>query len=515
MNNKKTSLCAVIDIGSSNIKLRIAQRTKNEMKELERLEQPVGIGHEVFSTGRIGFELLREISKILTGFSQIMSEYGVEQIQAVATTALRECRNWANVADQLMIQNGIHLEILEETQEKSLIYSEILRRFGEEKLTDFSNTLISYVGTGSIGVAACNHGEIVLMQNIRIGSVKIHDVLEGVEERTNKFYVVVEEYLNCLLSDIRKYIEKRSVKELILSGSEFEIIAKHCNVSPKKGIYEISGKEIQKLYDQTKVLSTEKLCTRYDMTEMEGDEFYAVLAIYDRLLKITKAERVYYINLDIWDPLTRHMLFSKKGEDELALLKNSVASAEWIAKRYHCDPAHYQFVRARAADIFDRTKKFHGLDRKYRLFLELAAILHECGHYVGSRNHLSASYDLIRSSELYGITREELRLIAILTKYDEHTVPGPDDADFSSFSEKRRLIISKLAAILRLANALDCSGCEKIDEVKLHVEGQKLVVTCVTDKETELEQWAFRVCAEFFRDVFGIKPVCEIKTKLL
>lgn len=47
----------------------------------------------MFNYGKISFECLRELSHILTGYSNVMKEYGVDQYKVVGTTALREAQN--------------------------------------------------------------------------------------------------------------------------------------------------------------------------------------------------------------------------------------------------------------------------------------------------------------------------------------------------------------------------------------------------------------------------------------
>lgn len=59
-------------------------------QQLELLEHPLRIGHEVFTSGRISVETVRRLSEILRGYSQVMKEYGVTEYRAIATTALRE-----------------------------------------------------------------------------------------------------------------------------------------------------------------------------------------------------------------------------------------------------------------------------------------------------------------------------------------------------------------------------------------------------------------------------------------
>ena len=76
--------------------------------------------------GKISFESLRELSSALHGYSKIMAEYGIEQYRVVATTALREAPNKDYVIDLLKVQNNMDVRVLEDDQEKTLIYSEIL-----------------------------------------------------------------------------------------------------------------------------------------------------------------------------------------------------------------------------------------------------------------------------------------------------------------------------------------------------------------------------------------------------
>ena len=64
--NKKSAArtAAVIEIGSNNVRMRVSQWTKGNVVTLDRLEYPVGLGHDVFSSGDISFDSLRELSSV-------------------------------------------------------------------------------------------------------------------------------------------------------------------------------------------------------------------------------------------------------------------------------------------------------------------------------------------------------------------------------------------------------------------------------------------------------------------
>ena len=160
-------------------------------------------------------------------------------------------------------------------------------------------------------------------------------------------------------------------------------------------------------------------------------------------------------------------------------------------------------------------KGAHGLGARERLLLEIAAILHDCGHYVTVKGHLQSSFDLIKDMDLYGLTEEEKLLTAFVARYNEYDVPDPQDAAFASLNEKNRLIVSKLIAIFRLANALDKSQKQKLSELKVRLDKDRLKISSRSDANLYLEQWAFGQCAPYFKEVFGYNPELTLQTDLL
>lgn len=90
-----------------------------------------------------------------------MLEYGVTQYKVVATSVLREAKNRAYVVDQIKIQNDMAIEVLEDDQEKTLIYSEILNGAMQDSSEKIDTALISYIAPApsawpsTIGKALC------------------------------------------------------------------------------------------------------------------------------------------------------------------------------------------------------------------------------------------------------------------------------------------------------------------------------------------------------------------------
>ena len=94
---KAARAAAVVDIGSNLLRMRICQQKQGEIWELEYLEYPISIGHEVFTSGKISFESIRAISSALQSFFDLAREYGAEICRVVTTTCLlyTSCICWA------------------------------------------------------------------------------------------------------------------------------------------------------------------------------------------------------------------------------------------------------------------------------------------------------------------------------------------------------------------------------------------------------------------------------------
>ena len=202
--NKKSAprAAAVIEIGSNNVRMRVSQWAKGTVATLDRLEYPVSLGHDVFSSGDISFDSLRELSSVLSKFTAALRSYNIEKPKVISCTALREAKNRALVVDQLKVRNGLEVTVLEDSQEKAYIYKEVMERLDGAKLHP-GNTMIAYVGSGSIGVAVYDGQKIIYTQNISMGALKLHDVLRHLHhQEADDFYYIIEEYLDTILNRI-------------------------------------------------------------------------------------------------------------------------------------------------------------------------------------------------------------------------------------------------------------------------------------------------------------------------
>jgi exopolyphosphatase/guanosine-5'-triphosphate,3'-diphosphate pyrophosphatase len=186
-----------------------------------------------------------------------------------------------------------------------------------------------------------------------------------------------------------------------------------------------------------------------------------------------------------------------------------------LADHYRVNRKHQQFVVNFSRQLFDRLKKIHGMGKKERILLEIAAILDDVGSYVNNHNHTAHSDYIIQNSEVLGLSDVELKMVAAVARYHSSSTPSNELSRFDELPIQQRMTIAKLAAILRLADALDASRQQKIQSIRVSLKDPtKVVIQATANDDIELERWTFERKGEFFESVFGVQPELKGRLKL-
>jgi exopolyphosphatase/guanosine-5'-triphosphate,3'-diphosphate pyrophosphatase len=130
--------------------------------------------------------------------------------------------------------------------------------------------------------------------------------------------------------------------------------------------------------------------------------------------------------------------------------------------------------------------------------------LHDVGDFVRYDGHHKHSYYLILHSDIMGLTPDERAVVANVARYHRKSIPDPSHPNFHELDKERRATVRALAAILRIADALDREHMGKVHDVRGTVEKSRFVLTVTGDDERELEEWTVRAKAGLLRDVFGL-----------
>jgi len=155
-----------------------------------------------------------------------------------------------------------------------------------------------------------------------------------------------------------------------------------------------------------------------------------------------------------------------------------------------------------ACQLFDALTKLHHLGAEDRAILRLAAVLHDVGDFINPGSHHKHSQYIIENSELMGLPAAQRGLTAAVARYHRRALPSTRHAGFRCLSEEDRTRVKYLAAILRVADALDRGHLGKVDELTVRVKRSSVLLELSTDVDTALEEWTVGRKADLFEQVF-------------
>jgi exopolyphosphatase/guanosine-5'-triphosphate,3'-diphosphate pyrophosphatase len=227
--------------------------------------------------------------------------------------------------------------------------------------------------------------------------------------------------------------------------------------------------------------------------------------VYQVLLQQTKAAEMIVSHVSMRDGLLLELAREVTGKEDESLLTGVIHSATGVAEKYHVDLDHARSVADVAVRLFDVFQPDHGLGPRPRLLLRVAALLHEVGGFVSSRAHHKHSEYLIANAEIFGLTRGEIALVSLVARYHRRSVPRPSHPTYMMLGRESRLVVNKLAALLRVADALIRGHGRRAADIRFERKGDELIVFMPGGGDLLLEQRAVQSKGDLLEDIYGVK----------
>jgi exopolyphosphatase/guanosine-5'-triphosphate,3'-diphosphate pyrophosphatase len=180
-----------------------------------------------------------------------------------------------------------------------------------------------------------------------------------------------------------------------------------------------------------------------------------------------------------------------------------LASADALGLKYRYDRAHGRHVAMLSTKLFDALMDEHALGGRERLILQVAALLHDIGVYVSLRAHHKHSLYLLAASQIFGLTNIETSMVANIARYHRRGLPQKTHLPYVSLDGPHRLIVNKLAAILRVANALDAEHGQKVKDVRLLRQGETWILELEGAGDITMERLVAVARADMFVETYG------------
>src|SRR5208337_1282170 len=215
------------------------------------------------------------------------------------------------------------------------------------------------------------------------------------------------------------------------------------------------------------------------------------------------------VRTGFWDDLRLAVLagqrsaFSHRGhlpakEEREAFVRLSATAPDY--------EAHSRTVAALALRLFDQLAPLHGLGRRDRALLSLAAIVHDIGWTHGQAGHQKKSAELVLSCADLPVPVREQGVVALVAGLHGGNAQARPGGVFFLLppSDQRRVRI--LAALLRVADGLDYLHAGSVTGMHCTIRETDVLctLTCTGDAATERARATKK--SDLFREVFE-KPL--------
>ncbi len=503
---------AAIYIGSYEVSMKVFEISqRKQLRTIDHIRSRIELGKDVYTKGAVGYELTEELCVVLKEFHRIMDSYRVEEYRAYASHVLRAAGNELFVLDQIRQRTGISAQIISNSEHRFISYKSLAFQPPFEKMIQESAAFVD-VGGGSMQITLFRKGKAAATQQIGLGIMQIREKLSGIETKVSHYEVQVQEMIDKELEIFKElYLPGKEIKYLIFVGNYIDDIMK--GVERQKKDDTIEAERFFKAMKKLQKKNVAEISRELSLSNENDPLLIPSVVLYRRMAEEIKADYVWLPGVDISDGIAYDYAHKHKIiKPEHNFDEDVLSAAKSLAERYKSFSRHTEALLEITGVIFDAMKHVHGMGKRERLLLQAAAILHDCGGYISRMNQAECSYQIIMASEIIGMTHLEREIVACTVRYNSNPLV-PYEELMDRLDQPGYMVAAKLAAILKIANAMDRSHKQKFKNVKASLKEKQLLITIEAKESTVLEKDLFALYADAFEQIFSVKP-CIKETRV-
>lgn len=496
---------AAIDIGSNSIHMIVAEGDgEGGYAVLLREREMVRLGKSALVRGKLSRRALRDGLEALVRMTTLARLKGAARVEAVATSAVREASNGTEFLEQARALTGLEIRTISGEQEGELVHRAVRQAVDLGK----GWSVLVDLGGGSAEWCVARAGVLRKVRSLPVGSLRGAALLAG-DPPTARSLERLRRHLRDQLRGLRP---PKTVDVLVATsgtamccGDLADLFAGRERTLTAGGSRELRLRELDGVIAGLRVLRRKEIASLPPVGEARAESILAGAVSLAALVRHAGAERLLLCDRALREGLVLEMLGAPAPPAGVSgeVRKRQVRE---LASRAPGMLAHSEQVARLATRLFDLTAPVHNLGRRERRWLEDAALLHDVGYSIHFQRHHKHSLYLISTSTLDAFDPREIEVIANVARYHRGGAPKVTHATFAALRGWQQETVRKLAALLRIANALDRTHAARVLELHASVvKGKRVVVEVISPFDVSLELAAAEHRSALFTATFGRK----------
>ncbi len=492
---------AAIDVGSNSLHLVIAKVSPDgKFSVLDKMKAPVRLGEGGGKFLHLSDDAISEGVKALKSFAKIAKENNVDAIRAVATSAVREAENKDVFVEKVFNESGINIEVVSGYEESRLIF------LGASKSLELEKSKIGLcdIGGGSAELLSANNGELAFATSFKIGAIRMSEKYFPNEDVNQLQVEDCKEFIRNEIFLAAETIKNNGFKKFVGTSGTIQTLASMVLAMRGEKIPDnlngvtIKRKEIDEITEN--IIQAKNFSKRAKLPGMDpkrADIIVAGAITFQTILYSLDVKEFVVSNYALREGILIDWIDKQISEssDEIAgyhLGNERLESILITGNKYQFSEIHGTHVCKMALKIYDDLFELHNLPQEARAYLEAASLLHDIGYFISKSSHHKHSLYLIRHSKMYGFTENELGMIGNTTRYHRKSHPKITHNDYQGLSIKEKEIVNKLASILRIAEGLDRSHKQIVNDIGTKFDKDSITFNLKinNDEDPQLEVWS-------------------------
>lgn len=277
---------AAIDIGSNAVRLAVAQHEGHKLTITKKVRVPLRLGAEAFERGEFSTHTIQQAAHVFEELRTIIDHEHVEQFQAIATSAFRDCVNSKDLAVMVKRRSGINIEAIDGGLEANLVREAIQMKVDLED----KNTLLMDIGGGSMELSLMNRGVLSAAKSFDVGTVRLL--------KSDSDLLAMKS--PAIISFIKENQGKNDYSRLIGTGGNFRAMLKLKKKITKLSKVEfVTPSELNDLYKIMTLTPFLKRIKKYDLRQDRADVIVPAMELTLLVAKQVGIKRIYAPNVGL------------------------------------------------------------------------------------------------------------------------------------------------------------------------------------------------------------------------
>jgi exopolyphosphatase/guanosine-5'-triphosphate,3'-diphosphate pyrophosphatase len=501
---------AAIDIGTNSVHMIVARvRPDFSFEVIDREKEMVRLGAGGLDGRALTPEAMHAALQVLSKFRRLAESHRVDEVVAVATSAVREAENGGEFLHAVIEQTGIRARVISGTEEARLIH--IAAVYGVGTASDVA--VVVDIGGGSVEITRGAGANVELGRSFKLGVIRLSERFVKSDPLAPRDERKLVKHIDAEVGEYLEDIVAAGFDRVI--GTSGTILSLGAIIAAESGApggplrnRRIAAKQIRRIKKELVALDLARRLKVPGLEPRRADLAVAGAVLLDAIVRRLGAEEITLCDMSlreglVLDYVARHRKEIAQADRYPDIRRRSVVE---LAERCNYAPPHAHQVAKIAVAIFDQTRAVHGLTDREREWLEYAALLHDIGVHISYEGHHKHTSYLIKNGDLRGFEPDEIDMMALIARYHRRATPKRRHEDYGDLPRKRRKAIRALSAILRLAESLDRSHSQNVSHIELHDRGDDALLQVRATSDAELELWSALRHAAPFEHIIG-KPL--------